>query len=207
MEGEKKKGLSKCEHGKQKYYCFECGGKGMCEHKRKRYNCKECGGKGICKHKRRRYYCTQCMEEKCMMREDVETVREERENMGEINMKGTNTEEKITREENVEKDLELIYAEGQRKMCDHGLVKYFCKRCKGGEMCRHKKFKYLCIDCRRGGLCQHGRNGYVCIECGGKGICEHGKRRYRCRECSDPEFEGMEIRSSKRRKLDEQTDK
>ncbi len=34
----------KCPHGKQKYYCRKCKGKGICEHDRRRNQCKECGG-------------------------------------------------------------------------------------------------------------------------------------------------------------------
>ena len=49
-----------CEHGRQRYYCKECGGKGICEHGRKRSECKECGGKGICEHGRERRRCKEC---------------------------------------------------------------------------------------------------------------------------------------------------
>ena len=30
-----------CEHGRQRYFCKECGGAGICEHGRRRYVCKE----------------------------------------------------------------------------------------------------------------------------------------------------------------------
>ena len=47
--GMAKKGYN-CEHGRQRYRCKDCGGKGICEHGRDRYYCKDCGGKGICEH-------------------------------------------------------------------------------------------------------------------------------------------------------------
>ena len=40
----------KCPHGRQKYNCKDCKGKGICKHDRVKYTCKECGGKGICPH-------------------------------------------------------------------------------------------------------------------------------------------------------------
>ena len=49
-----------CPHGRQRYHCKECGGKGVCEHGRQRPICKECGGRQICVHGRQRYYCKDC---------------------------------------------------------------------------------------------------------------------------------------------------
>ena len=46
-----------CPHGRQRYICKECGGKGICEHGRLRSQCKECGGSGICEHGRVRSRC------------------------------------------------------------------------------------------------------------------------------------------------------
>ena len=34
----------KCEHGRNRYACKECGGSRFCEHGRHRSHCKECGG-------------------------------------------------------------------------------------------------------------------------------------------------------------------
>ena len=34
----------RCAHGRQRYFCKECGGGGICEHGRRRRQCKECGG-------------------------------------------------------------------------------------------------------------------------------------------------------------------
>ena len=50
----------KCPHDRQRYYCKDCGGKGICEHGRQRSRCKECGGPAICEHGRRRSECKKC---------------------------------------------------------------------------------------------------------------------------------------------------
>ena len=50
----------KCEHGKVRNSCKNCGGSSICEHKRQRNNCKNCGGAGICEHNRRRDTCKEC---------------------------------------------------------------------------------------------------------------------------------------------------
>ena len=36
-----------CPHGRQSYFCKECGGGGICEHGRRRSRCKECGGSSL----------------------------------------------------------------------------------------------------------------------------------------------------------------
>ena len=50
----------RCHHGKIKYFCKECGGKGICEHGFYRRHCKDCKGLHICKHYIRRAYCEEC---------------------------------------------------------------------------------------------------------------------------------------------------
>ena len=37
----------RCPHGRQRYFCKECGGGGICEHGRRRSKCKECGGSSL----------------------------------------------------------------------------------------------------------------------------------------------------------------
>jgi hypothetical protein len=48
----------KCEHGRQKRQCKECG-TGRCEHGRSKYKCKDCGT-GYCEHGRVKGTCTDC---------------------------------------------------------------------------------------------------------------------------------------------------
>ena len=50
----------KCEHGRNRYNCKECGGGSICEHGCIRSQCKECGGSAICEHGRQRSRCKEC---------------------------------------------------------------------------------------------------------------------------------------------------
>ena len=50
-------------------------------------------------------------------------------------------------------------------LCTHGVVKYFCKACKGSQICPHNRHKAFCVPC------------------GGSQICKHNKRKGRCKEC------------------------
>lgn len=51
---------NKCEHGKEKRKCVDCGGSQICEHNRQRNLCKDCDGASICEHNRQRTRCKQC---------------------------------------------------------------------------------------------------------------------------------------------------
>ena len=42
MQPAKKTVAKKCPHGKQPYYCRDCGGKGICLHGKHRHSCAEC---------------------------------------------------------------------------------------------------------------------------------------------------------------------
>ena len=48
-----------CEHARRRRQSDECG---SAKHGRQRYLCKDCGGKGICRchHERRRSVCKEC---------------------------------------------------------------------------------------------------------------------------------------------------
>ena len=53
-------GKKRCEHGRERSRCKDCGGSGICEHGRRRTQCKECGGGSICEHGRMRSQCKEC---------------------------------------------------------------------------------------------------------------------------------------------------
>ena len=53
-------GSSKCEHGRRRSVCKDCGGGSICEHGRTRSVCKDCGGGSICDHGRIRSLCKDC---------------------------------------------------------------------------------------------------------------------------------------------------
>ena len=50
----------RCEHGRERSKCKDCGGSGICEHGRRRRQCKDCKGSGICEHGRQRTRCKDC---------------------------------------------------------------------------------------------------------------------------------------------------
>jgi hypothetical protein len=50
----------KCEHGRRKGACRQCGGKAICKHKRIQRQCIECAGGATCIHKRRKRDCKDC---------------------------------------------------------------------------------------------------------------------------------------------------
>jgi len=47
----------KCEHGKYKPTCKECGGGFICIHNRRNSVCFECGGSGLCTHNKQKSQC------------------------------------------------------------------------------------------------------------------------------------------------------
>ena len=50
----------KCEHGKRKCRCVECGGGSICEHNKIKSRCNRCDGNDICEHKKRKNICIDC---------------------------------------------------------------------------------------------------------------------------------------------------
>ena len=139
-----------CEHGRVRSTCKECGGGSIFEHGRERYRCKECGGSGICEHGRERNKCKEC---------DGSGICEhgrERSKCKECDGSG---------------------------ICEHGRQRYQCKECDGSQICEHGRRRYRCTECGGGSICEHGRVRSVCKECGGGSICEHGRERCKCKEC------------------------
>ena len=51
---------TKCEHGRQRSRCEDCGGGGICEHERQRPQCKDCDRSQICEHNKIRSECKDC---------------------------------------------------------------------------------------------------------------------------------------------------
>jgi hypothetical protein len=67
----------KCEHGKRKSTCKECGGSSICQHLKVRSQCKECGGGSICPHNRQKYRCKECLADKDNTIPEVEEYTKE----------------------------------------------------------------------------------------------------------------------------------
>ena len=60
----KNKNKNKCEHGRQRNNCKDCGGSSICIHNKRRQICKGCGGSSICIHNKIRSACKICKDEK-----------------------------------------------------------------------------------------------------------------------------------------------
>ena len=60
MSEESKPKRKRCEHGRQKSRCIDCGGISICEHRREKRRCGECGGSDICDHGRVKRLCDEC---------------------------------------------------------------------------------------------------------------------------------------------------
>lgn len=52
--------MVKCEHGRRRSQCKECGGSQICIHNKFRNQCKDCEGSQICEHDRIRSRCKEC---------------------------------------------------------------------------------------------------------------------------------------------------
>ncbi len=187
----KKKVEKKCEHGKEKYRCIDCGGSQICEHKKIKYRCVDCGGSSICEHGKRKSRCKECG--------GNEICEHERRKSSCKECGGSSICEH-GRERYVCKDC------GGGSICEHGKIKSrcvecgggsvckhkrqksVCKECGGSQICEHKKLKSSCKECGGSAYCEHGKQKSRCIECGGSSICEHGKRKIRCVECNGSEI-------------------
>ena len=158
----------KCEHGKQKAYCRECGGSAFCEHgKRKRY-CKQCGGSQICKHDKIKSDCRLC--------DGSSFCEHEKHKRHCKDCNGSQVCEHGKRKQYCKQC-------GGSAFCEHGKHKIYCKDCYGSQICEHGKIKARCKQCDGSAFCQHGKHKMYCKECDGSQICEHGKVKYRCKQC------------------------
>jgi len=160
--------MSKCEHGRRKSKCKECGGSQICEHGRQKYVCKECGGSSICEHNRIKSHCKECG--------------------------GTSICEHGKRKPDCKEcGGSQICEHGKRKsrckecggssICEHGREKYICKECGGTSICEHGRQKSRCKECGGSAICEHDRQKSKCKECGGTSICEHDRQKSQCRDC------------------------
>ena len=139
-----------CEHGKEKYKCEECGGSSICEHGKIKCRCKKCGGSSICEHGKIKSECKECGGSQICEHYKIKCRCKEC---------------------------------GGSAFCEHGKIKYRCKECGGSDICEHGKIKSTCKKCDGSSFCKHGRKKSRCKECGGSAFCEHGKEKGYCRDC------------------------
>jgi hypothetical protein len=159
---------AKCEHGRRKDQCRECGGSGVCPHGRIKHTCTDCGGSGICPHGRRKSECKDCGGSRICTHGKRQSRCKECGG-SEICPHG--------REKRTCKEC------GGSDICPHGREKRRCKECGGSAICPHGREKRMCRECGGSAICPHGRRKLECRECGGSAICPHGRIKYTCKDC------------------------
>ena len=160
--------LSKCEHGKIKRRCKECGGREICEHNRRRSQCKDCGGSEICEHGRIRYICKDCGGTGIC---EHNKIKKECRECG-----GSQICQHGRRRDRC-KDC------GGNGMCEHNKRRQYCKDCGGSQICEHGRRHDRCKECSGTQICEHNRRRIQCKDCGGSEICEHNKHKQNCPDC------------------------
>ena len=142
---------AKCEHGRRRNKCKDCGGSGICVHQRIRSNCKECGGSKFCSHGREKSKCKECGGSAiCSHGREKRRCKE----CGGSGLCAAHGREKSRCREC-----------GGSGICVHGRQKYSCKVCGGKGICAHGREKIKCKDCGGTGICAHGKQKFRCKEC------------------------------------------
>ena len=122
----------RCEHGRRRYHCKECGGAGICKHNRRRSQCKECGGAGICKHNRRRYECKECGGASICKHNRRRYECKECGGAG------------ICKHSRVRSQCKEC---GGSSICKHNQHRRHCKECGGASICKHNRRRAQCKEC------------------------------------------------------------
>jgi hypothetical protein len=160
--------MSKCEHGKEKRFCKDCGGSSICEHGKRKYRCKECGGSELCEHDKRKYQCKECGGSSICEHGKIKSYCKE--------CGGSSICEHRKQKQQCKEC-------GGSAFCEHGIYKSRCKECGGSAFCEHGIYKSRCKECGGSAFCEHGKRKDRCKECGGSAFCEHDKWKSCCREC------------------------
>src|SRR6266478_650955 len=123
----------KCPHGRQKYYCADCGGAGFCEHGVMRKRCKPCGGSSLCVHGSQRAVCKPC---------GGSQICEHKHQRSQCKDCGGS---QICRHGNHRPYCKSC---GGSQICKHGIDRRYCKPCGGSRFCRHDRQRHQCSVCR-----------------------------------------------------------
>ena len=167
-------GIGVCPHGREKRICKECGGSAICPHGREKRRCKECGGSAICPHGREKSKCKECGGSAFCPHGRIKST---------CKACGGSAICPHGREKRWCKEC------GGSAICPHGRQKPQCKDCGGSAICPHGRQKYSCKACGGSAFCPHGRIKRTCKECGGSALCVHGRRKYRCKACGGSAIE------------------
>lgn len=129
----------KCIHGKQKYFCIECGNITICEHKKRKYRCKDCKGNQVCIHDHDKYTCKVCNGSRICMHHKNKSYCKECNISIRCNHNFIKYRCKVC---------------NGSQLCIHNQLKYICKDCNGSQICIHNKNKLYCKICDGRYLCK-----------------------------------------------------
>lgn len=163
-----RKRVKKCEHGRRKSRCKDCGGTAICKHNVIKIKCKKCGGSQICEHNIVKSTCLKC-KGGSICEHNCRRSRCTKCQGGSICKHG--------RRRSDCKDC------GGGSICDHDHLRSTCKGCKGGSICEHGNVKYRCKKCKGGSFCSHNKEKSRCKICQGSQICEHNIDKRYCKNC------------------------
>ena len=130
----------KCQHGRRKSQCKECGGSSICEHGRQKSRCKECGGSSICEHGKRKSTCKECGGSSICEHNKVKSQCKE---CGGSSICEHNKVKSTCKEC------------GGSAICEHDRRKSTCKECGGSALCKSSwcsvtgipKYNGYCLTC------------------------------------------------------------
>ena len=121
----------KCEHGKLRHVCVDCGGAGICKHRKYKQDCKECEGDAICLHNISKRFCASCGKGFC---KHGKMTRKCKECGGPICKHGRNR--RI-----------CVKCMGS-SICEHKRIRYSCKDCGDRRRrCKHGRIAHFCREC------------------------------------------------------------
>ena len=149
--------MTKCEHGRQKQYCKECGGSQICEHGKRKSICKLCHGSQICEHGREKSACKQCGGGGICEHEKRKIVCKL-------------CHGSAICEHGIEKS--QCRKCGGSSFCEHDKRKSNCKICSGTSFCQHGTQKSICKICVGSQICEHSKRKSRCKICRGTSLCK-----------------------------------
>lgn len=168
---DKKNVKKKCEHGKEKCRCINCGGSGICIHKLRKDYCTDCKGSQICIHNKGKRYCKECIGSQICIH---------------------NTTKSICK---VCKGSQICIHDNYKRRCKD------CKGCIGSRVCIHNNENALCKICKGSRICIHNKRKDFCKECDGSALCKsswcetYGNKKYNgyCLLCCVNLFPEIEV--------------
>jgi hypothetical protein len=175
-----------CEHNKDKARCKECGGSSFCIHEKDKRSCKECGGNSFCIHDKNKSYCKECGGSQiCEHNKNKSYCKECGGNSFCIHNKYKTNCKECGRNNFCEHGRKKTRCRdcGGNSFCIHDKRKNTCKECGGSQICIHNKYKASCKECGGSQICIHNKYKRCCKECGGSQICIHNIQKQRCKEC------------------------